>query len=102
MDMYEFRALNPGVSAGDLRPGDEITLIVAATTSRPNPFRVSARENNGSQMEVTRYPSERQRKTTTSGDLYNPEALTAAHPSLALGSVVYIENPGNGRGFSSI
>jgi LysM repeat protein len=98
MDMYEFRALNPGVSAGDLRPGDEITLIVAATTKRPNPFRVSARENNGSQLEVTRYPSERQRKTTTSGDLYNPEALTAAHPSLALGSVVYIENPGNGRG----
>ncbi len=98
MDMYEFRALNPGVSAGDLRPGDEITLIIAATTNRPNPYRVTVREENGAQMEVTRYPSDRHRKTTTSGDLYNPEALTAAHPNLSLGSVVYIENPDNGRG----
>ncbi len=98
MDMYEFRALNPGMSARELRAGDEITLLVAATTNRPNPFRVSVRENNGTRMDVTRYPSERQRRTTTSGDLYNPEALTAAHPSLALGSVVYIENPDNGRG----
>lgn len=98
MDMYEFRALNPGNSSSDLRPGDEITLLTAATTSRSNPYRATVRDNNGTQMEVTRYPGDRHRKTTTSGDLYNPEALTAAHPSLALGSVIFIENPENGRG----
>lgn len=98
MDMYEFRALNPDVTAGDLRTGDEITLLVAATTQRPNPFRVQVHEEDTTPVEVTRYPSEYYRNTTTSGDLYNPEALTAAHRSLALGSVVYIGNPENGRG----
>ncbi len=98
MDMHEFRALNPGVSAGDLRPGDEVTLIIAATTRRNNPYLSTVREENGTQMQVTRYPEERQRKTTTSGDLYNPQALTAAHPNMALGSVAFIENPENGRG----
>ncbi len=98
MDMYEFRALNPGISSSELRPGDEITLLTAATTNRPNPYRATVRENNGAQMEVTRYPGDRRRKTTTSGDLYNPAALTAAHPSLALGSVIFIENPENGKG----
>ena len=49
-------------------------------------------------MQVTHYPADRHRKTTTSGDLYNPQALTAAHPNMALGSVAYIENPENGRG----
>lgn len=98
MDMEEFRALNPGVSVSDLRQGDEITLILAATTTRRNPYRTGSRVNNGSQIAVTRYPDDRHRKTTTSGDLYNPEALTAAHPSLSLGTVVYIENPENGRG----
>lgn len=98
MDMDEFRALNPGTSASDLREGDEITLILAAATTRRNPYRTGSREDNGSQIQVTRYPEDRHRKTTTSGDLYNPEALTAAHPSLSLGTVVYVENPENGRG----
>ncbi len=98
MDMPEFRALNPGVSAGDLRPGDEVTLIIAATARRPNPYIATVREDNGAQMQVTHYPADRHRKTTTSGDLYNPQALTAAHPNMALGSVAYIENPENGRG----
>ncbi len=98
MDMDEFRALNPGITPSDLRPGDEITLILAATTTRRNPYRTESRGNNGARIEVTRYPDDRQRKTTTSGDLYNPKALTAAHPNLSLGTVVYVENPDNGRG----
>ncbi len=98
MDLDEFRALNPGISAADLRQGDEITLILAATTTRRNPYRTESRGNDGARIEVTRYPDDRQRKTTTSGDLYNPKALTAAHPNLSLGTVVYVENPENGRG----
>lgn len=99
MDLREFRALNPGVvSAADLRPGDEITLLISATTTRTNPYLVNTRDRNGSRINVTRYPGEREHKTTTSGDLYNPDALTAAHPNLSLGSVVFVTNPDNERG----
>jgi rare lipoprotein A len=35
---------------------------------------------------------------TTSGELYNPEQLTAAHPNMALGAVVFVENQQNKRG----
>ena len=34
---------------------------------------------------------------TASGEIYNPEALTAAHPSLPFGSVVRVRNLKNGR-----
>ncbi|MFO8029878.1 MAG: LysM peptidoglycan-binding domain-containing protein [Cyclonatronaceae bacterium] len=98
MDIREFRALNQGVSANDLRPGDEITLLISATTTRPNPYLADTRDRNGSRINVTRYPDEREHKTTTSGDLYNPDALTAAHPSFSLGSVIFVTNPDNEHG----
>ncbi len=98
MDRYDFRALNPGVSTAELRPGDQVTLLLEATANRRNPFRVNQTDNGLSTMEVTRYPQSRRGTTTTSGELYNPDALTAAHPEIPLGSVIHLQNPDNDRG----
>lgn len=99
MDEREFRALNPGLSPSGIRPGDEITLLLSATSSLDNPYRVSVSgDDQASMIEVSRYPDDRHGRTTTSGDLYNRSALTAAHPGLSLGSVVYVENPETGHG----
>lgn len=98
MDMREFRALNPGMSPGDVRPGDEITLLIAATAIRNNPYLVTQADEDGTLHEVTRYPEGHHGKATTSGDLYNPRALTAAHPGISLGTVIFVTNPENGHG----
>lgn len=98
MDMREFRALNPGMSPGDVRPGDEVTLLIAATAIRNNPYLVTRTDESGTLLEVTRYPEGHHGKATTSGDLYNPRALTAAHPGYSLGSVIFVSNPENGHG----
>ena len=98
MDMHEFRALNPGMSPGDVRPGDEVTLLIAATAVRNNPYLVTQADESGTLLEVTRYPEGHLGKTTTSGDLYNPGVMTAAHPAIPLGSVIFVTNPENGHG----
>lgn len=98
MDGYDFRALNPETSPSDIEPGDELTLLLASSSPQKNPYRYQRSERGASEIQVSRYPDDRRGKTTTSGDLYNPDALTAAHPGLALGSVVYVENPETGHG----
>lgn len=37
------------------------------------------------------------RNTTASGEMMNPDAMTAAHPSLPFGTVVKVVNQRNGR-----
>ncbi|MCH8556883.1 MAG: LysM peptidoglycan-binding domain-containing protein [Balneolia bacterium] len=101
MDEADFRALNPGMRPSDVRPGQSIVLLAPPTVSHRNPYRrASASQATGTNdaMSVTVYSSNERGQTTTSGELYNPNQLTAAHPSLALGSVVHVQNPENGRG----
>ena len=98
MDLIEFRALNTGVLLSDLRPGDQVILLIPATSVRKNPYRSLAQDPQAIRMAADKYPGDRYGTTTTSGDLYNPEALTAAHPTLPLGSVTFIQNPENGYG----
>jgi rare lipoprotein A (peptidoglycan hydrolase) len=47
---------------------------------------------------VFRYSNSDIANPTTSGELYNPNQLTAAHPNIALGKVIYIENPSTNNG----
>jgi LysM repeat protein len=98
MDRHEFRALNPGVRISDLQPGDEITLLLTATSSQRNPYRIQAEQKEAGQISVSRYSDDQRGKPTTSGDLYNPESLTAAHPGLPLGTVVFVTNPQTEKG----
>lgn len=37
------------------------------------------------------------RNTTASGEMMNPDAMTAAHPSLPFGTRIRVTNQGNGR-----
>lgn len=98
MDEAEFRALNPGLKPADLREGDEVTLLLPASTKRANPYRKSFEVREGAEIPVTKYPGSTIGKATTSGDLYHPGVLTGAHPGIVLGSVVFVKNPETGRG----
>ena len=43
------------------------------------------------------YGAELKGRKTASGERFDPNALTAAHPTLPLGSSVTVINPGNGK-----
>lgn len=47
--------------------------------------------NSLGSVTVSHYPNEAKATPTTSGELYNPDALTAAHANIALGSVIFIQ-----------
>ncbi len=99
MDESEFRALNPGLEPENIEPGELLTLIAPGTASQKNPYRISDSANGtGDGIQFRMYDEEEEGTTTTSGELYNPDHLTAAHSDLPLGSIVYVENPVNGRG----
>ncbi|MDI6400500.1 LysM peptidoglycan-binding domain-containing protein [Balneolaceae bacterium ANBcel3] len=98
MDRNEFLALNPGRSLSEIRPGDEVTLILAATAVQRNPYLVRHEQGSRELFSITRYPDYQSGTPTTSGELYNPKSLTAAHPTLPLGTVVFVANPESGHG----
>ncbi|WP_164682396.1 LysM peptidoglycan-binding domain-containing protein [Cyclonatronum proteinivorum] len=102
MDEKDFQALNPGLTGRDMRTGLELVLLAPPTVSHANPYRVrnAGAANNGNRdtMPATVYSSNMRGMVTTSGELYNPSQLTAAHPSLPLGSVVHLHNPDKNLG----
>ncbi len=101
MDEHDFRALNPGLSPDDVRTGMSVVLLAPPTVSHSNPYRVQRGNGNsvsGDAFQASVYSDAERGQTTTSGDLYNPRHLTAAHPTLQLGSVVHVKNPENGNG----
>lgn len=100
MDEVDFRALNSNLNPTDVRAGMNIVLLAPPTTRHQNPYLVRRGQEGGSESLVyaTVYSDAEMGQSTTGGDLYNPDHLTAAHISLPLGSVVHVQNPDNGRG----
>lgn len=98
MTREELQALNPGVDVGSVSGGQQLTVLLPPSRNFENPYRVGGGLRSLGEVEVTRYREDRVGTPTTSGELYNPSELTAAHANMALGSVIYIENPSNGRG----
>ncbi len=101
MDEIDFMALNPGLEPSDVRSGQRLVMLAPPTVSHSNPYRkrdAGAGNGNDTLVAATVYSEDERGQTTTSGDLYSPNALTAAHPSNSLGSVVYVENPETGTG----
>ncbi len=99
MDKSEFLALNPGKDPDNLEDGDMITLIAPGSDVAKNPYRIESGSNgtlDGLNARV--YDDDEIGTSTTSGDLYNPDHLTAAHSSISMGTIVYLENPINGKG----
>ncbi len=105
MDEVDFRALNGGLSPTDVRPGMTVVLLAPPTVSHSNPYLVhvettsqDSSSDDSPYTGVTLYSDSERGRTTTSGELYNPNHLTAAHQTLPLGSVVHIVNPENEKG----
>jgi len=101
MTESELAALNQDIDIADLRQGQTITVLLPPTRVYTNPYRqqtVTTADETTETINVTRYSDTDRGRATTSGDLFNPDALTAAHSRLPIGSVVYIENPDTGKG----
>jgi len=94
----ELAALNPDLNTESLRPGQRVTVLLPPSRNFSNPFRKGASLENLGEIPVTRYSDSEKANPTTSGELYNPEYLTAGHSNMPLGNVIFIENPENGRG----
>jgi LysM repeat protein len=100
MTEAELKALNADVNIAEIRQGQTISVLLPPDITYANPYRQTD-ENDGIDVEtvrVSRYNDVDRGRSTTSGDLYNPGAYTAAHNRLPLGSVVYVENPSNNKG----
>lgn len=90
--------LNPGFNFDNLGSGQRITVLLPPTRIFKNPYKKRASLEDLGKVSVSVYSSEEFSRPTTSGELYNPDELTAAHANMALGNVVYIENPKTGAG----
>ncbi len=98
MSERELLVLNPTLSMNQIGAGQRVTVLLPPTRSFQNPYRTESDLENLGSVSVFRYSGNDVANPTTSGELYNPNQLTAAHPNIALGRVIYIENPSNSRG----
>lgn len=99
MDESDFYALNPTLDGRPPRTGTEVLVFEPPSNIQPNPYAITDAMDGLSRNElVSNYTSEERGKLTSSGELYNPEQLTAAHSQYPLGSILYVTNPTTGRG----
>lgn len=98
MDEQEFRALNPDVTASTFQIGQQVTVLAPASKTYDNPYITGATLKDLGETPVSKYSESEKGQTTTSGELFVPEELTAAHSNIAMGSIIFIENPENGKG----
>ncbi|MEO1022080.1 MAG: LysM peptidoglycan-binding domain-containing protein [Bacteroidota bacterium] len=98
MQQYELQALNPAIDLDRLDRGQTITILLPPSRTFPNPYLAKANLQDLGSLEVLTYSEDEFGKVTTSGELYNPERLTAAHSNIALGSLVYIERDNSEQG----
>lgn len=98
MTRNELQALNPETNVNGLSSGQQITLLLPPTRNFDNPYRPDANLEDLGTVPVMKYSDNDRATPTTSGELYNPDQLSAAHSNMALGNIIFIENPSNGRG----
>ncbi len=98
MSEAELQALNPDINVRNISSGQQLTVLLPPTRNFPNPYRRDANLENLGTVAVSMYSQNDKATPTTSGELYNPTQLTAAHSNMVLGNIIYIENPSNGVG----
>lgn len=98
MNEDELAALNPDLDIESLRAGERITVLLPPSRNFSNPFKKGASLENLGQIPASRYSDSDRANPTTSGELYNPDYLTAGHSNMPLGNVIYLENPETGQG----
>ncbi len=94
----ELQALNPDLDISRISSGQRITVLLPTSRVFDNPYKKRASLEDLGKVPVTVYNENNFAKPTTSGELYNPNQLTAAHSNMSLGNVIYVENPDNGIG----
>lgn len=98
MSRNELMALNPGLEGSSVTGGQQLTVLLPPSRNFRNPYQRDANLEDLGTVPVTRYQMSDRASPTTGGELYNPSQLTAAHSNMALGNVIYVENPNNGHG----
>lgn len=98
MSREELEALNPDINLASLSGGQRVTVLLPPSRNFENPYKKGASLENLGEVAVSVYDDSEKAQPTTSGELYNPDYLTAAHSNMPLGNVVYIENPTTGGG----
>ena len=98
MGESEFQALNPGLTATSFKRGDHLNILAPPTRMFKNPYTTDSGLSTLGSTHAAPYTGKKKVEPTTSGELYNPDALTAGHPNIAMGSVIFIQNDTNGRG----
>src|SRR5699024_250004 len=99
MSNEEFEALNPDITSSTLSNGHEVTVLAPPSKDFKNPYvKHSVSLTSLGTITASPYQVKKRATPTTSGELYNPKALTAAHANIALGSIIYVENPSESYG----
>ena len=98
MTEKEFQMLNPELQPNLLAQGQEVTVLLPPSRKYQNPYLQKANLQDLGEVNVTRYEDSAEGETTTNGELYDPQSLTAAHSNIALGSVIFVENTKTGNG----
>ncbi|MEX1212197.1 MAG: LysM peptidoglycan-binding domain-containing protein [Balneolaceae bacterium] len=98
MSRDELQSLNPGMDLDRIREGQQLTVLVPPERNFRNPYRDETNLENLGEVPLTRYEDTDRAQPTSSGELYSPDLLTAAHASISLGQVIYVEHPQSGLG----
>lgn len=98
MTEEEFLKLNPDVDPNRLVAGQEVTVLLPPSRNYGNPYLQKANLQDLGKVSVSRYSASDAQETTTNGELYDPNGLTAAHSNMALGSIIFVENSETGNG----
>ncbi len=94
----ELQALNPQIDVNNLNLAKNITVLLPPSKTFDNPYLEKADLQDLGSVPVMVYSDSDKGNATTNGELYNPEKLTAAHSNISIGSVIFVENPENGKG----
>lgn len=98
LSLSQLQALNPESDLTNLRTGRQLTVLLPPSRPFPNPYLKNSQVEHLGTMNVFSYAPDERAQTTTSGELYHPDELTAAHASLPLGSVIFVRSEQTDRG----
>lgn len=85
------------VEVGTASPPSPAPASPSAEPSPAGASRSSAPQRHGEQGKASQYDASFEGEQTANGEAYDPDALTAAHRSLPMGTRVTVTNTANGR-----
>lgn len=92
MTKRELQELNPDVNIDALDRKQVITVLLPPSRFFENPYATKANLQDLGSITASFYTTNEVGNSTTNGELYNPEELTAAHANIAIGTILFVEN----------